>query len=220
MKTLYNKFDKKEIAALPRAVFGGRIFVIQTEKEADKAVAYLRSATVLGLDTETRPSFRKGLTNMVALLQVSTDDTCFLFRLNRIGVTESVKVLLQDERVLKVGLSLRDDLASLHKRGDFEPRAFLDLQDYVRTFGIQDMSLQKLYANIFGQKISKGQRLTNWEADVLTENQRLYAATDAWACIHMYRELEQLKENHDYELVVVPEAAEVLTEAGTEVEPL
>lgn len=213
MRTLYNKFDKRRIPALPRALFEGRIFVIQTEWEADKAVAYLRSAMVLGMDTETRPSFKKGLTNMVALLQVSTDDTCFLFRLNRIGVTESVKSLLQDERVLKVGLSLRDDLASLRKRGSFEPHAFLDLQDYVKAFGIQDMSLQKLYANVFGKKISKGQRLTNWEADVLTDGQRLYAATDAWACIHIYRELEQLRQNQDYELIVVPEAVPTSSEA-------
>ena len=197
MKTLYSKFDKKLIAALPRALFEGRIFVIQTEAEASRAVDYLLASAVLGVDTETRPSFRKGCVNKVALLQV---------RLNYIGVTDSVKRLLQDENVLKVGLSLRDDFASLHKRGEFEPRAFLDLQDYVRAFGIEDMSLQKLYANIFGQKISKGQRLTNWEADVLTEGQKLYAATDAWACIRLYWELETLKENNDYELAVVQES--------------
>ena len=166
MKTLYSKFDKKLIPALPRVLFEGRIFVIQTESEASKAVDYLLTSPILGVDTETRPSFRKGMTNKVALLQVSTDDTCFLFRLNRIGVTDSVKRLLQDKNVLKVGLSLRDDFASLHKREDFEPHAFLELQDYVKSFGIEDMSLQKLYANIFGQKISKGQRLSNWEADV------------------------------------------------------
>ena len=191
---------------MPRALFEGRIFVIQTEREADKAVAYLRSAMVLGMDTETRPSFKKGLTNMVALLQVSTDDTCFLFRLNRIGLTDSVKSLLQNQNVLKVGLSLRDDFASLQKRDEFEPHAFLELQDYVKAFGIQDMSLQKLYANVFGQKISKGQQLTNWEADVLSEGQKLYAATDAWASIRLYRELESLKNTRDYQLAVVEES--------------
>ena len=205
MKTLYSKFDKKLIPALTRVLFEGRIFVIQTESEASKAVDYLLTSPILGVDTETRPSFRKGMTNKVALLQVSTDDTCFLFRLNRIGVTDSVKRLLQDKNVLKVGLSLRDDFASLHKREDFEPHAFLELQDYVKSFGIEDMSLQKLYANIFGQKISKGQRLSNWEADVLSEGQKLYAATDAWACIRLYRELEALRENHDYKLTVVEE---------------
>ncbi|MCD8318991.1 MAG: 3'-5' exonuclease domain-containing protein 2 [Paraprevotella sp.] len=205
MKTLYNKFDQGLIPSLPRVVFEGRIFVIQTEAEADKAVDYLLMSSVLGVDTETRPSFRKGCTYKVALLQVSTDDTCFLFRLNRIGVPESVKSLLQDECVLKVGLSLRDDFASLHKRGELEPHAFLELQDYVKGFGIEDMSLQKLYANIFGQQISKRQRLTNWEADVLSERQKLYAATDAWACIRLYRELKDLKSNHGYELTVVSE---------------
>ena len=80
MKTLYSKFDKKLIPALPRVLFEGRIFVIQTESEASKAVDYLLTSPILGVDTETRPSFRKGMTNKVALLQVSTDDTCFLFR--------------------------------------------------------------------------------------------------------------------------------------------
>ena len=206
MKILYNRFDKKMISTLPRVLFDGRIFVIQTEPEATKAVDYLSGFPLVGVDTETRPSFRKGAVNKVALLQVSTDDTCFLFRLNRIGLTDSVKSLLQNQNVLKVGLSLRDDFASLHKRDEFEPHAFLELQDYVKAFGIQDMSLQKLYANVFGQKISKGQQLTNWEADVLSERQKLYAATDAWACIRLYRELESLKETRDYQLAVVEES--------------
>lgn len=203
-KTLYNKYDKKLIADLPRALFPGRIFVIQSEGEAEKAVDYLLgTASLLGLDTETRPSFRKGTVYKVALLQVSTDDTCFLFRLNQMGIPAAVVRLLQDDRILKVGLSLRDDFMSLHRRGDFEPHAFVELQDYVKYFGIEDMSLQKLYANVFGQKITKGQRLSNWEADVLTEGQKLYAATDAWACIMLYRELEGLRQSGNYCLHVV-----------------
>lgn len=166
---------------------------------------YLLTMPVLGVDTETRPSFRKGHVNKVALLQVATEDSCFLFRLNRIGLAGSVVRLLEDDRILKVGLSLSDDFSSLHKRGEFEPRAFLELQNYVRDFGIADMSLQKLYANVFGQKISKGQRLSNWEADVLTEGQKLYAATDAWACVRLYRELEALKKNGLYKLEIVQE---------------
>lgn len=206
MKVLYNKIDKKLIPDLPRALFEGRIFVIQTEQEADKAVSYLRGFPVLGIDTETRPAFKKGQFNKVALLQISTDDTCFLFRLNRIGLPASLISLFQDVNSVKVGLSLRDDIASLHKRGDFAPHTFVELQTYVREFGIEDMSLQKLYANLFGQKISKGQQLTNWEADVLTENQKRYAATDAWACVKIYRELELLRITNDYELQVIPVA--------------
>lgn len=208
VKRLYDKFDKKLISSLPRALFPGRIFVIQTEAEAEKAVAYLKTFSLLGFDTETRPSFKKGLTNKVSLLQLSTDDTCFLFRLNHIGLPSSVISLLEDEGVMKVGLSLHDDFVSLHRRTYFTPKGFLDLQDHVKEFGIKDMGLQKLYANIFGEKITKGQRLTNWEADVLTEGQKLYAATDAWACIRIYCELESLRRSGSYEIVAVPDVPE------------
>lgn len=207
MKTLYNKFDKNELNALPRAVFGGRIFTIQTEGEAQKAVDYLLTFPLLGVDTETRPSFKKGKVNAVALLQVSTEDTCFLFRLNRIGFPPSLIRLLQDKNILKVGLSLKDDLAMLHKRGHFSPVNFLDLQDFVKKIGIEDMSLQKIYANLFREKISKGQRLTNWEADILTDSQKLYAATDAWACVRIYNELATLVQTGDFQLLVRAEQA-------------
>lgn len=190
---------------MPRAIFGGRIFTIQTESEANKAVDYLLSFKLLGVDTETRPSFKKGKVNSVALLQVSTEDTCFLFRLNRIGLPSSLVRLLEDKEVLKVGLSLKDDLSMLRKRGDFKPSNFLELQDFVKNIGIEDMSLQKIYANLFHEKISKGQRLTNWETDILTDGQKLYAATDAWACVRIYNELNTLVENGEYELLVKTE---------------
>lgn len=202
MRTLYNKVDKKEITSLPRVLFGGRIFTIQTDREADKAVDYLRTFPMLGIDTETKPSFKKGKVNSVALLQVSTEDTCFLFRLNRIGMPLPVLDLLEDQKVMKIGLSLKDDFASLRKRAGFEPKNVVELQDFVKEIGIEDMSLQKIYANLFREKISKGQRLTNWEADILTDGQKLYAATDAWACVRIYKELMDLKKRQDFEIVI------------------
>lgn len=182
-------------------MFDGRIFVVLTESESDKAVDYLLSQPVLGVDTETRPSFKKGIVHNVSLLQVSSIDTCFLFRLNCMGLTPSIVRLLEDKSVLKVGLSLHDDLHALHKIGEFTPGNFVDIQDHVGEIGIEDKSLQKLYANVFGGKISKGQRLTNWEADVLSDSQKLYAATDAWACIKLYGEIQRLKDTGDYELI-------------------
>lgn len=214
MRIIYNKIDKKIISELPRELFEGRVFVIQTEREAEKAIDYLMSFPLLGIDTETRPSFRKGHTNKVALLQVSTEDTCFLFRLNRIGITPAILRLLQDRQVCKVGLSLKDDFLSLHEREDFTPGGFVDLQNWVKCFGIEDMSLQKLYANLFGRKISKGQRLTNWEADVLTEGQQRYAATDAWACVQLYKALKEMEETGDY--IVKKIEPEVIKATGTE----
>ena len=200
-KTIYHKYDKQRIPDLPKVLFEGRIVVILTESEAQKAVDYLLSQPILGVDTETRPSFKKGRANKVALLQVASHEICFLFRLNQLGISPAVKRLLEDKSVPKIGLSWHDDLNMLHKSGEFETGYFIDLQNHVREIGVEDLSLQKLYANFVGQKISKRERLTNWEADILNDKQKQYAATDAWACIMLYEELMRLEETGDYELI-------------------
>lgn len=205
MKTLVNRYDKKRIAQLPKVLFQGRIIVVQGKEEANKAVEYLLAQKIIGLDTETKPIFKKGCgMNPVALLQVSTHDTCFLFRLNHIGLTPELVSLLSDDKVLKVGLSLKDDFAQLHRRRPFTPGKHVELQSLAKEMGIVDQSLQKLYANIFEQRISKTQQLSNWEADVLTEAQKRYAATDAWACIQLYEEMQRLDEV-GYMLEMIPE---------------
>ena len=201
-KIIYNKFDKKSIAQLPTVTFPGKTVVVMSESEAEKAVDFLLSRDILGVDTETRPSFKKGESHMVSLLQVSTSDVCFLFRLNHIGITPAILRLLENKVVPMVGLSLHDDMLSLHKRVAFTPGYFIDLQDLVGELGIEDLSLQKLYANLFHQKISKRQRLTNWDSDVLNDKQKAYAALDAWACINLYKEILRLKQSGDYELVI------------------
>ena len=200
-KTIYQKFDKTQIGTLPRVLFEGRVNVVLTESEAQRAVDYLLAQPLLGIDTETRPTFRKGPMRNVALLQVSSHEVCFLFRLCQLGLSPSVKRLLEDATVPKVGLSLTDDLHQLSRLGDFNRGFFIDLQDQVKEIGVEDMSLQKLYANFFGQKISKRQQLSNWEADILNDKQKLYAATDAWACILLYEELMRLKTTNDYILI-------------------
>lgn len=202
MKQLKKTIAKAEVAAMPKVLFPGRIFVIYTESDAEKAVAFLKDQHMVGVDTETRPSFRRGTTHKVALLQVATQDTCFLFRLNRIGMPDSLQEFLMSD-TLKIGLSLKDDFNSLRKRENVHPDRgnWLELQDYVSRFGIADKSLQKIFANLFGQKISKSQRLSNWEADVLTEGQKLYAATDAWACVQIYNYLAELERTGEYEII-------------------
>ena len=208
LKTIYNKFDKKLIADLPLAQFEGRIIVILTKGEAERAVNFLLTKSLLGFDTETRPCFRRGHQHQVALLQVAAEDICFLFRMNHIGMSPAIVRLLEDTTVTKVGLSWHDDLNSLHRLGKFNTGDFIDIQDYVHDLGIEDMSLQKIYANLFGQKISKRQQLSNWEADILSDKQKLYAATDAWACINIYKEIIKLKEQGNYELIIKEEESE------------
>lgn len=207
--------NKDELKELPKTVFPGRIHVVQSEAEADKAVAYLKSRPAIGIDSETRPSFTKGQIYKVALLQISSEECCFLFRLNMTGLTQSLVELLENPEVIKIGLSLKDDFMMLHKRAPFRPQGCVELQDYVRQFGIQDKSLQKIYAILFKEKISKSQRLSNWEADVLTDRQKQYAATDAWACLNIYNLLEELKRTGNYEKEKLPVSATEDTDNGT-----
>ncbi len=204
MKILYNKFDKTLISDLPVASFPGRIEVVQVIPQAERAIDYLLRQNILGFDTETKPCFHKGEMNKVALLQVSSPEVCFLFRLNQMGLPRCILSLLGDTKVTKVGLSINEDLNKLRVYSAFRNGQFIELQNLAGEFGIEDKSLRKLYANVFGQKISKRQQLSNWEADVLSEPQKLYAATDAWACIRLYQELQRLRQV-GYQLETVPE---------------
>ena len=206
-KTIYNKFDKATINALPLVEYPHKINVILNEYETERAVEYLLTCDILGVDTETKPAFRRGQNHKVALLQVATRDQCLLFRLNHLGMPQSLIKLLSNRMVPMDGLSWHDDIISLHRRAEFTPGWFIDIQDIIGNLGIEDKSLQKLYANLFGEKISKRQRLTNWEADVLTDKQKEYAAIDAWACINLYDEIMRLMATKDYDLVKVAEEA-------------
>ena len=192
------------VSALKKVEFYGRIIVVNTQSGAQKAVDYLLSQPVLGFDTETRPAFEKGKRYHCALLQVSTLTECFLFRLNRIGLCPAIKQLLSDKTVIKVGLAWNNDMLSLRELGPFESGHFIDLQQMVSKVGIEDQSLVKMYANLFGERISKSERLSNWERPELKESQKIYAAIDAWACVRIYNEVNRLLATRDYELVIQP----------------
>lgn len=180
---------KEQINELPSETFKGKIYVVESAHNVDRAVNRLLRASLLGFDTETKPSFQKGQTNKVALMQLATEDECFLFRLNKIGYPDALDDIICNPAIKKIGLSLRDDFAAIRKRSDKAPVNFIDLQQFVHKFGIDDNSLQKIYALVFGKKISKNQRLSNWEAEHLTPAQQMYAAIDAWACIRIYKHL-------------------------------
>lgn len=201
MTTIPVSITKEQIKQLPQAKFNGAITVVQTKAAAIKALEYLNKQEKLGIDSETRPAFVKGKSYKVALLQVATQDICYLFRLNKIGLIKEIVDLLENPNILKIGLSLKDDFMMLKKRTVFRQESCIDLQEYVKSFGIKDRSLQKLYAILFKEKISKSQQLSNWEANELTEAQQRYAATDAWSCLKIYNYLEELKRSGNYHVV-------------------
>lgn len=186
------KISKEDVALLEKEFFDGRIIVIQSSEEAKKAITYLSKFKTVGIDTESKPSFKKGRQNKIALLQISTTECCFLFRLNIMGFTPEMATFFENGNITKVGLSLKDDFLMLHGMSAFTPKGFVDIQSIVDNYGIGEKSLQKIYAILFGKKISKSQRLSNWEADVLTDAQKRYASTDAWATLKIYEKLLSL----------------------------
>jgi ribonuclease D len=177
------------IKSLPVKIFPGSITLIDSPQVFEKIRHALTSERIIGFDTETKPCFKRGRYHPVALLQLSTGDQAFLFRLNRVRLPEYIVDILEDQEITKVGVALKDDLNGLKKIMDFEPEGFVDLQQFVKKFGIEDNGLKKLVANILGFRISKKSQTSNWEQDKLSKEQLEYAATDAWVCRQMYEVL-------------------------------
>jgi len=178
-----------EVNDLPLSHFGGGIFVIDTFDKLDYYLPLIQEHKILGFDTETRPSFKKGVINPVSLLQISSSTQAFLLRINKIGLPDEIKNILSDKNVKKIGLAIKDDIKILKNINDFEPNSFFDLQDIVGDYGIEARSLKKITAIVLDKRISKSQQVTNWEREVLTDAQLVYAATDAWACLEVYKKI-------------------------------
>lgn len=202
MEELYTKTPPEFIKDLPTYAYSGRIVVIQSESEAQRAVAVLSKSPCVGLDSETRPSFQKGRSNKVALLQIANEELCFLFRLNLMGFPPCLVELLENPKVTKIGLGLQHDFQQFYKMGvQFSPKSVVDLQKMAKDMGLVDQALVKLYANFFHHRICKAQQLSNWENDVLTEAQQKYAATDAVICLHLFHRMRQLQLSDAYVLI-------------------
>ncbi len=180
---------KEELTDLPLRWFEGEIQIIEDHDQVDDIAKFLSSQKVIGFDTETRPAFKKGVFNKVALLQLSTTDRAFLFRVNKIGVPSQILKILSNPGIVKPGVAIRDDVKGLQAISMFKPKGFVELQDHAKEMGILNFSLKKLAAIVLGFRISKSQQLSNWEAPTLTDAQKIYAATDAWAALEIYKSL-------------------------------
>jgi ribonuclease D len=181
------KISGEELTDLPLKWFEGKIIVVDRQEQLKHVAGLLSEHKVIGFDTETRPSFKKGKINKVALLQLSTPQQAFLFRVKKIGLPKEIRKILSDPEIVKPGVAIRDDIKALRGIKEFEPAGFIELQDHAKDLGIQNFSLKKLAAIVLGFRISKSQQLSNWESDFLSEAQQIYAATDAWVALEIYR---------------------------------
>ena len=182
--------DKEELKKLPLQAFTGTIHVVDSMAGLKKYLPVLKNEKVMGFDTETRPSFRKGQVNQISLVQLATPFHAFLFRISALSLPDKLIELFEDDSIIKVGAALHDDLIDLRRIRDFKAGGFLDLQKYVGAFGIENKGVAKLSGIVLGFRISKNQQLSNWDTGKLNKAQKEYAATDAWVCLKIYQELQ------------------------------
>lgn len=184
--------DNDEIVKLPRLNFPGDVFVISNSEELTAKIEILAKSKILGFDTESKPSFKKGRNNGIALLQLSNENTALIIRVKELGIPKELKNILESEKIIKVGAAIRDDLKGLKSISDFSPKGFVDLQQIASNYNIEGQSVRKLAAIVLGVRVSKSQQLSNWEAENLTMAQIDYAATDAWVCREIFIKLNAI----------------------------
>jgi ribonuclease D len=179
----------EEINDLPLGAFDGTITVITQATKLPKVFDEIAEHKVVGFDTETRPAFVRGQVYKVALMQIALPDKVFLIRLQQTGITEDIVAFLENEKILKAGVALRDDIKALQKLRKFKPGGVLELAELSKKAGLEVESVKKLSALLLGFRISKSAQTSNWEAETLNEKQISYAATDAWVCLKIYERL-------------------------------
>jgi ribonuclease D len=192
-----DSISKDEITLLPKAVYNGIIQVVNTEEELKRWLPVLLKQKLIGFDTETKPTFKKGDLNTIALLQLATADIALLIRVKELGLPNQLIKVLESPTIIKIGAAIRDDIKSLLKIKKFNPEGFIDLQSVVPEYGIESLSVRKMAAIVLGKKVSKSQQLSNWDSPSLTEAQQQYAAIDAWACSEIYQKLITSKTKND-----------------------
>ncbi len=182
----------EELHALPLKAFEGKVHVITEPAKIAKAYREIQQHPIVGFDTETRPSFKRGQIFKVALLQLAIPNHVFLLRTHHTGLPDEIISIFENPNIIKTGVAIRDDIKSLQTINPFKPNAFMDLATLARESGLQVESVKKLTGLLLGFRISKSAQTSNWEAPKLTEKQLEYAATDAWVCLEIYRKLKGL----------------------------
>jgi ribonuclease D len=181
----------EEIKELELKWFEGKIYLIDSIEKFNSVLPRLTKSKLLGFDTETKPSFKKGKKNKVSLIQLADDKTAFLIRINKIGIPEKIAEILSDPGIVKCGVAIHDDIKVLSGIRKFNPAGFVDLQPFVKNYGIDSSGLKKLAAIVLGFRISKRMQVTDWESEILSDAQLVYAATDAWVCREIFLCLER-----------------------------
>ena len=192
MKT---QITKAEVNDLPLGKFEGEIIVVDNITKIALAIEDIEHENIIGVDTETRPTFKKGALNKTALIQIATRNKVYLFRLNRIGFPLSLANIFENPKIQKIGIAILQDMKELSDQfHPFKYNNVIDLNILCKTLKFENIGARNLTAMLLGFRISKRQQTSNWEADTLNESQLRYAATDAWVARQIYLHLYYSKE--------------------------
>ncbi len=192
MKT---QITKAEVNDLPLGKFEGEIIVIDSIKKIADAIEDIERENIIGVDTETRPSFKKGTLNKTALIQIATKNKVYLFRLNKMGFPYALANIFENPKIQKIGIAILQDMKELSEQfHPFKHNNFTDLNVLCKTLKFENIGARNLTAMLLGFRISKRQQTSNWEANSLNESQLAYAATDAWVAREIYLHLYYSKE--------------------------
>ena len=192
MEKINLHITKDEINRLPMKQYEGPIHLIRTPDEAEQAAETLKRETLLGFDTETRPTFRVGEYYQPSLLQLAAGSAVFIFQIKLTGLTQGLCDVLSSPGIIKTGVSIRSDVSELRKLSAFEPAGFIELATCAKQAHIQNLGLRGLAALLLGFRVSKREQTSNWAKPELTESQLRYAATDAWLGHEIYLHMNRL----------------------------
>lgn len=186
------KITKEEVQNLPIRQFDGKVHLIDEPQQVEEAILSIKKEAVVGIDTETKPAFKKGVSYKTALIQIATSEAVYLFRLNKIGFPKGLAKILNNREIAKIGIAVIQDMKELRQQYfQFTSNEVIDLNVLCNKMGFENIGAKNLSAMILGHNISKRQQTSNWETPTLSEAQIRYAATDAWICREIYLKLMQ-----------------------------
>jgi len=187
-----HKFTKEEINTYPVKQYDGSIFLINSYEQVDIANFHLKKENIIGFDTETKPSFKKGKNNPPSLIQLATNEAVFIFQISKNFFPDIIHLVLSDPNIVKAGVAVRDDIVGLKRLREFTEAGFIDIGEISKSIGLQTNGLRNLAVNLLGYRISKSCQKSNWGKRKLTHQQIIYAATDAWVSRELLIQMKRL----------------------------
>lgn len=181
-----DSISKDALNKLPIRAYEGPIRVINDREQVASCIKILAQEKIIGFDTETRPSFERGVSYPPALLQLATSTEVFVFQFQALGGLGALRSILENPDIIKAGVALSDDIKQLNDCWKFTPRQFIEIGTMAKVLGLKQTGLRSLAGLLLGFRISKKEQRSNWARANLSRSQIIYAATDAWVSRELY----------------------------------